>query len=250
MAIRILASRNSFVQFNESNVTTSCEFGPVSQCLPVFQSDDVAFQFYLEADDEGEADTLCDPNNDKITIGIALGCDEDNILEFDLKPDRFRVSPTKILYNWAHGLPNFQSVISIGQCFVIKILLQNIYANYEFCSVCFQRIEDDCHTSVINYGNDDNAFGFDYCGGSIINDESGSTECEPTIITFTNQSNIVIPYTASLLAKYGTAPTIKVWIYDGADLVDFGIRVSLDAFPPSQIKADFGGLSSGIVKIS
>lgn len=248
MALRIKAPVNSFVQWDEVDTIDSCNFDSFSLCLPVYQDTDVAFQFIIEADTEEEADALCDLQNAFMTIGIALGCDEDRVLEFEDKPNRFRISATQILYNWEHGLPNFATVISIAQCFLIKITVQGIYTIYDYCSNCFQRIDGTCHTSVLEYGCDENAFGFDYCGGAVVSEDVEN--CEPLIISFTNKANISIPYTTQLQEKYGPVPSVQTWIYDeNGDLVDMGIRESFDMFPPTAINIDFGGFSSGIIKI-
>lgn len=250
MAIRIKAPTHSFIQFQETDVIDSCEFDPFSLCLPVFADNDIYFQFILEADTPEEADSLCDLTNSKVSIGIGENCDDDMLLEFVDKPDRYRIGNLAVLYNWSHGLPNFGSVISVGECFVIKIDVQGPYSLYSFCSGCLQRISNVCHTSVIEYGNDDNAFGFDYCGGMSI-DGDAAQNCDPLIIGFTNQASISIPYTTELQLKYGSTPTVRVWIYDDTGhLVDMGIRVTFDQFPPTIISADFGGISSGVIKIN
>ena len=254
MAIRIKTPSQSFVQFEESDMITACEFDAFSLCLPVFEDNDVAFQFVLETDTSDEADGLCGSNNE-VVIGIAENCQEDRLITFDGIPEKFRISPTQVLYNWGHGLPDFGTVISRGECFIIKITVSNLY---EFCSNCFQRITDDCHTSVIDYGNNENAFGFNYCattpvpgtgGGGSGGGDTGT--CDPLFVTFNNQSVLAIPYTASLKAQYGNIPTVNVWIYDtNGDLVDMGIRVTFDAYPPTLLKFDFGGPASGVIKIS
>lgn len=250
MAIRIKAPVNSFVQFTEVDTIDSCNFDPFSLCLPVFADNDVYFQFIIETDTEDEADTLCDLQNAAMIIGIANSCDEDRLIEFEEKPERFRIDATHLLYNWMHGVPNFATVISDGECFLIKISVQGVYTLYDFCSNCFQRILGTCHTSVIEYGNDDNAYGFDYCGGSIIESDN-NISCDPLFISFTNQASISIPYTTELQNKYGAVPSVQTWIYDeNNDLVDMGIRASFDSFPPTQINIDFGGFGSGIIKIS
>lgn len=249
MALRIKAPVNSFVQWNEVDVIDSCNFDSFSLCLPVFQDKDVYFQFIVEGDTAEETDALCDLENSLMAIGIAANCGEDRLLTFEEKPNRFRISDKQVLYNWQHGFPNFRTVISNGQCFLIKITIQTVYTIYDFCSNCFQRISNPCHTSVIEYGNDDNAFGFDYCGGGAV--ESNDVDCEPLIVEFTNKENIEIPYTTQLQNKYGPVPSVQTWIYDDSgDLVDMGIRESFDMFPPTKIKIDFGGFSSGIIKIS
>lgn len=250
MAINITAPRFSFVQFSESDNVQSCNFRDIHLCLPVYDADDVAFQFVLVADTEEEADALCGLTNDKIEIGIVEDCADEYLInfkvDFGLIPERYRISPKQILYNWSHGLPSFATVISAGECFKIKIRVDD---TYEFCSNCFQRISDPCHTSVLEYGNEENAFGFNYCAGEAV-DEDNET-CDPTIVQFTNKATLTIPYTASLSAKYGNTPSVQVWIYDeNNELVDMGIRVAFDTYPPTELRFDFGGPASGIIKIS
>jgi hypothetical protein len=103
----------------------------------------------------------------------------------------------------------------------------------------------------LDYGNEDNAFGFSYCAGANQSIDGGGDTCDPTFIQFTNQLTLAIPYTAAMQAKYGVAPTVSVWIYDGTGtLIDAGLQITLDAFPPTQIDIDLGGSASGFVKIN
>lgn len=249
MAITLSAPRNSFVQFSESSAVQSCNFSDIHLCLPVYAETDIAFQFVAHTDEEEEADDLCDLTNDKIQIGIVEQCEDGFLLnfttEYDLKPQRFRIGPKQVLYNWGEGLPGFDGVIPVGQCFMIKVVIEDLYS---FCSVCFQRIGDPCHTSAIEYGNDENAFGFNYCSseGESVDEET----CEPTIIQFTNEEQVTIPYTAGMTAKYGLMPSVQIWIYDeNGELVDMGIRAAFDSYPPTELRVYLGGTASGIIKI-
>lgn len=256
MAITITAPRFSFVQFTDTPLAESCNFNPIYLCLPVFAETDVAFQFILVADTEEEADELCDLQNDLVEVGLIGGsadCDDEFLLNFtqtfSLKPQRFRISPLQVLYNWEEYLPGFESVVDVGECFRIKIRVNAGEEENNFCSVCFQRIGASCHTSVLEYGNDENAFGFNYCNSSE-EDIDGVEDCEPTIIQFTNETNLAIPYTASMQAKYGNMPSAQVWIYDeNSELVNMGVTVTFDAYPPTEIRVDLGGPASGILKI-
>ena len=246
MAITLSAPRFSFVQFSESNAVTSCNFTDIHLCLPVYDANDVAFQFIAVTDTEQEADDLCDLDNDKIKIGIVENCADGFLLEFNDKPNRFRIAPKQVLYNWSEGLPGFDSEIEVGGCFMVKIIIDETYS---FCSNCFQRIGDPCHTSVVEYGNDENGFGFNYCN-SAEEDIDNAGDCNPTEIAFTNEETLIIPYTAALQAKYGNLPSVQVWIYDeNSELVDMGIRVAFDAYPPTELRFNFGGSASGIIKI-
>lgn len=249
MARRIISPANSFIQFNSTGDTaTSCNFRDIPFCLPVFLEDDVAFQFVVENDTIEEADELCDLTNSAIIIGIVSDCSGSVLKQFTEKPERFRISDFQVLYNWSHGLPGIFDVVNVGDCFNIKVLTTG--SAFDSCSNCLQRILSDCHTSVIEYANDENFAGFNYCNSGAVDSDS-STNCDPTFISFTNASTLTIPYTASMIAKYGNVPTIKTWIYDGSgDLVNMSVSQKLDAYPPTQIIIDLGGNASGIVKIS
>lgn len=247
MPYSILSPANSFVQFGESGLVTSCNFRDILLCLPVYEENDVYFQFIVQSTTEEEADALCDLDNASVSVGLAADCESSLFKTFAEKPDRFRISGTQVLYNWSHGFPGFTDYVNIGDCFVIKV---TILEETDACSNCFNRIGNDCHTSVLEYGNDDNAFGFNYCNseGSEVDQ---SQDCDPTFITFTNQSTLIIPYTAAMVAKYGNVPTIKTWIHDGTgELTNMIVSQKLNTYPPTQIEFDFGGVSTGVIKIS
>lgn len=103
----------------------------------------------------------------------------------------------------------------------------------------------------MEYGNDEDAFGFKYCnGGDLPGETTPTLDCSPTIVTFVSVATLAIPYTALLQAKYGDFPTVQVWIYDGTgQLLNMGITAAFDTYPPTMINLDMGGISSGIVVI-
>lgn len=250
MAYRFISPVNSFVRFGESSVTESCNFGDIQQCLPVLDDDDVAFQFVVEADTEEEADALCSITSPGVSIGLARSCSEPNIVNFDEVPDRYRISPLQVLYNWSHGFPGFTALFAVGECFVLRATLEDESTG---CTNCFQRISSGCHTSVIEYGNDDNAFGFSYCAGGAIDNGGGGveTDCAPTYVSFINQSTMAIPYTAAMTAKYGVVPNVKAWIYNpDGELQNISVVVTFDAYPVTMVNVDLGGPATGVIKIS
>ena len=242
MAITIINPTNAFIRFDEAEPTADCIWGDISFCLPVYEASDIAFQFVVSGT-EAEIDALCEQDASEVSIAIINECNDAPLLTFSEKPNRFRLSLTQILYNWEHGLPNFTSVISLNECFKIQATVGGV----EFCSNCFERIADDCYTAVVEYGSEEDAFGFKYCYAGDLND-STTISCEPTIVNFINVPTLAIPYTASLQASYGTFPTVQVWIYDGlGQLVNMGITVAFDTYPPTMINLDFGGPATGIV---
>lgn len=246
MGYTITAPVNSFVQFQETGEVVSCGFKPTKLCLPVYYDDDVAFQFIVTADTALEAAALCGPYGIRPTVGITTDC-ETFALEFDgEQPETFRMDELHVLMQWPHGLPGFTAVITPGQCFNIMIEL----LDESVCSNCFYRLAALCWTTEIEYSNNDNFAGFNYCSGGTAPDPNDQG-CEQLFFPFTNQDTLVIPYTASLQAQFGTLPSVQVWIFDiDGTLVDMGTRVAFDTYPPTEIRFNFGGSSSGVVRIS
>lgn len=248
MAISIQSPQQSFIQFAETGRVDHCIFDRLNLCLPVVEDNDIAFQFFLNGTQE-EIEALCGVYRVPVQVGIVADCDdEDFILEFTAnpyneKPDLFKLSDTQMLVNWPHGLPGFANVRNVGQCFNIRVQV----GEQKFCSNCLERSADSCFTTVLEYGNEENFAGFNYCEAGAIDEESIS--CAPTIIQFTNQTNLTIPYTQSLKDAYGDAPSVAVWISDGTSLVNMGITATFDTFPVNTISVDLGGPASGILVI-
>ena len=254
MAISIISPVNSFVRFNETAAEALCIWGTIDYCLPVYDAEDIYFQFVIEGT-EDDIDSMCTQSGDEITVELVSECNGTPIITFEDKPERVRLSATQVLYNWYHGLPGFTGSIAVAECFKIQITaVGGAYGYTETivaCSNCFERIASDCFTSVIEYGNDEDAFGFKYCnGGDIPNENPVTLDCSPTIVQFVSVPTLSIPYTALLQDKYGVFPTVQVWIYDGTgQLLNMGITAAFDTYPPTMINLDFGGPASGIVVI-
>lgn len=249
MGYSILTPTNSFVRFDSEAAVQHCIHGTFATCLPVYANDDVAFQFVIEADTSEEAAALCQPGDSGIQIGLVRDCDQEAFdVEFNENPERYRISDLQILFNWPHGMPGMTGEMQVGECFYIRIIVGE---EDPFCSNCFNRISDNCFTSVVDYTNEDDFAGFNYCNGEAVDGGGGEgITCEPEIITFTNESLITIPYTTSMQDKYGEVPTIQVWIYDEAgNLVNMGVVAVFDAMPPTLITVNPGGPSSGIIVI-
>lgn len=242
MAYSIVTPTNSFVRFDGEN-PSHCIWGANKLCLPVYAEEDIAFQFVIQATTVEEADALCMPYSSGIEMGIITDCDQEGFTaEFAELPDRYRISDLQVLYNWPHGVPGMIGSIENGECFFIRVRLLD---TTNFCSNCFQRIPDDCFTSVIEYGNDENFAGFNYCNAGAVDSDASGT-CEPEVYSFTNVPALTIPYTSSLQDKFGAVPTIQVWVYVDGVLTNVGVVATFDAMPPTQINIDFGGTSSGI----
>jgi len=244
MAIVITSPEHSFIQFDGTDVVESCSHPDGSTCLPVYLEDDIAFQFIVRADTEEEADALCTQDGSEFIMGITRdGVVTD--LVFTELPERLRLNSYEVLYNWAHGVPGFDGVVDIGECFYIIATIDGEVA----VSNCLKRIPEDCYSSLIEYTSDENVFGFKYCGGSPV-DES-AVDCEPQFISFTSQTSLNIPYSTGMQAKFGNIPSVDVWIRNGEnDLQLTMVAVTFDNYPAEIISIDLGGTATGIIRIS
>jgi len=246
MAYRVLTPTNSFVRFDGAYTFQTCLHGEITECLPVYEESDIAFQFIVEADTVEEADALCDPYVSGVDMGIVFICGGDGpfVAEFEERPDRFRISSTQILYNWTHGVPGMIGNVDIGECFFIQIIIEGV----RNCCNCCQRIPYPCYTSVIEYRNEKSFAGFNYCNVGAADSGDVVTSCEPEVYSFTNQDTLTIPYSRSLSDRFGPVPTVQAWIYDEFGvLTNMGIVATFDAMPPTSITFNFGGTASGIV---
>jgi hypothetical protein len=242
MPYQLITSQFSFIQFGQTDNVSACNWDAHQLCLPVFAVDDLAFQFVIAADTQDEADLLCSQVSQVINIGTVSQC-SDEITPFVDNITRYRIGPLQVLYHWPHGITTLMDY-AVNECFRVGV---EVFDQF-FCSNCFIRIHDDCHTSVLEYYGADNAFGFNYCAGETISEDA--TDCDPLILQFTNQSSMTIPWTTYLQNLYGNTPSVTIWTYDGSELVQAGQVVKYDTYPPGAILLDFGGVNSGVIKIS
>ncbi len=254
----VTAPKGSFIQFIETD-TQHCIWDTVRFTLPVYSEDDVAFQFFVTGTAD-EIDELAGFYSSGITVGlVSVGdddLDEPTILEFSEEPERYKLSDTLMLYQWPWGLPGLYEVVDINECFKIQVTLNLSGGGETQTSNRLIRVGDTCFSSVLEYSNDDNAFGFNYCvsaddfvpPSTDPNIPPEAMVCAPTAITFTNLSTFTLPYTTQLLDAYGSTPTVQVWLADiDGTLVLSNIQAKMDQFPPTQLIFDFGGNASGLI---
>lgn len=137
---------NSFVQV-ASTVEDTCHMS-ISLCLPVYDSNDVAFQF---KDNTPGAETY------KVGIFVdgSLVGSYANMYKVDLGSGM----------NLVH-MPSLPSVASLedGQCFQLRVQVQikDVGAINLFSTNCFYKLGNKCWTSRITYRCDEDSFGFTY----------------------------------------------------------------------------------------
>ncbi len=123
-----------------------------------------AFQARIDTDTTAEADAVCaDATLIKLSLVSKTGTTK--LIDFDaagLKPNIVQVGDTMLLVQWEQGFPDYETVISIDECFRVRMDTPD----GTFYSNIFQRIVDDCYTSTIMYAAANNAYGFNYCVGT------------------------------------------------------------------------------------
>lgn len=245
MAYRILTPRMSFISFSEA-AEVHCIYGALNFCFPVVNNNDVAFPYIIEADTEGEAAALAGGG---VTIGIVNDITDPGFLvQFNTGMERFLMNPLQVLFTQT-SLPGAIAALDVGQCFKIRVV---VFGATFHSTSCFERIEEDCFTSVASYWNDESGFGFPCIGGAGEMPGGGEDlDCRPTVIEFSNVSTLTVPYTSQMIAKYGQIPSCECYIIDENGVpTKMGITEQLiGGIPPSAIFWDFSGPSFGYVRI-
>jgi hypothetical protein len=259
MAAIVTQPDHSFVRFG-ADYHETCNDNDVIFNLPMVYHDDVAFQFIIQTDTDAEADELTSVGSPAVRVGITS---QDPAIAAWLKdytatqPERFRIGPRRVLYQWDAGAPDFESVVAIGKCFRFVVTVTISTGTITGISNKFERIASDCYNTLLEYSADKNQFGFVYCGYYDESDGGSipvpANQCDPMVIPFNNKPVMVIPYTAAMLSKYGDVPRVDVYIYNPQnglfELVP-GISASLDNVPPTVITVDLGGPATGYIKIT
>ena len=72
--------------------------------------------------------------------------------------------------------------------------------------------------------------------------------CEPTIISFVNETGKTINYSEAMQTAYGPEPNVQVYYLEGEEYV-LSDDMNQVKFDGTNIIADFGGPATGIIKI-
>jgi hypothetical protein len=165
MANSITDARNSFITFNDELFLTQRECAIVKPfCLPVFEASDITFQFTLNST------SSFSEINSRIRIRTKS---LDGTFSFVTGYTKYTYEVATNNYLIVIKLSNstLLDAYNVGECFQIDFALSfdgEIYFN-QTANQCFQRIADTCFTSVVDFNNNENAFGFIYTVTSFSN---------------------------------------------------------------------------------
>ncbi len=175
MAVRIHLPDYSF--HNTQLVNDTCNTGP-SFCLPVYDKNDIAFNFLVECSSL-EAASLS-AGDWKIIAVVSNTCIDE--LPADNYPYTWQYEATLYPVIEADNLPaNYLFVahmsptsgtqiadLTTGSCFSLTLMLRKSDSTPPNrltilgCVGCYSKIDDVCYTSRIKYLNKENAYGFTY----------------------------------------------------------------------------------------
>lgn len=143
---------------------------PAPGTLPVYAASDVAFQLQLSGSAQ-EISDLCVGYKD-IKLKLLAGCDYRAATD---SPDMIRTytgifkvwirGTTEAILYWPHGLPGIDEDIECDGCFQLAVQVGDAL----YPSACLKRICDPCHTALLEYYCEENAYGFQYCDTDILN---------------------------------------------------------------------------------
>lgn len=170
MSRRIISPDFSFVRF-----AVASEEQAYRNTLPVYLNTDLKFQFFIDCDTIVEADAVLaeSPDHLRLVLLEARGYDDDSdlisgiIYDFTTAGGKtfelVRISDYTIALLWEKDLVNLPTHIDCDQCFRLGLNIQIGATNYRRASNTFYRSCSSKNTSLIEYANDENVFGFAYC---------------------------------------------------------------------------------------
>ena len=175
-SINIVSPKFSFVNFNVIPEIEKCCMGDNNVCLPVIKDNDLVFQFSINTDTSGDADSVfaTDLSNIQLILLDVSGSDLYNFTATDsLNFEKYRTGPTQVTYLWRNPLTGLTTgvhpLVECDQCFSFKI---SVTINFSWTtetsvaiatSNCFIRKCGDCYTSVLEYYNADDYADYKYC---------------------------------------------------------------------------------------
>ncbi len=143
--------KNSFIK-GTPDCTNPCAEG-VNLCLPIYDSGDLAFQFF--------SDTLYN------YINCVIYSNDVRLCVFNI-PNTFSPEGQPYITEFKAIDKSCFDMLTCGQCFTIKFFgcaaIDHISPRdvFLFETNCFEKICDPCFTSKISYKCNEDSFGFDY----------------------------------------------------------------------------------------
>lgn len=191
MAYRIISPEHSFVRFSDQHLDdpdwmeAQLPGSTLGFALPVCAIDDLAFQFIVETDTEGEADALCSTPLEELFLMRTHGASLGPTLTYaaflalqastgtgeygdDLNVERYRLSETQVLYYFPL-IPLFLAGdldhdVVPGECFQLAVTISDQGDIATGISNVFRYQEQDSDfTTVLDYSSEQDEAGFVYC---------------------------------------------------------------------------------------
>ncbi len=170
MAITLINPRLSFLKFANPK--------PEWYSLPIKEANDLAFQVLIQTDTVEEANDFMTKDlflrlvDKDAVITDQATLDAETLIDYALIPyshefQLFRIGEQQILLYWSHGLPDFDTVIDLEECFRLALIYYFENEDEEqvpvtFISNLFHRT-DNVFSTFIEYACNEDAFGFYYC---------------------------------------------------------------------------------------
>jgi hypothetical protein len=145
-----------------------------AQTLPFALQGDLKFQFVLTLDTEAIADVvMTDDISLRVVDGTTSIADLSGLIANTLHNygtgttlyfSKYRLSDTKVLFYWSHGLPSFSAYLSIGRCFKLGFsYLNSVGDTISIISNVLKVTNDIIYTTQVTYACNENNNDFIYC---------------------------------------------------------------------------------------
>lgn len=172
--MEIISPAYSFIKFNSPEAENYCCIGDETFCIPVIYDTDLAFQFIISGANLTEGNTIYDTPLSQIRLLLLKGSgnEEADILGNTLRDwttedvltfEKNRTARNAVTYLWRNILKDITDLVACNGCFQLAVKAQIGDNTIIGISNCLVLKCDDCFTSVLEYYNDEDYAGFDYC---------------------------------------------------------------------------------------
>jgi hypothetical protein len=163
----IISPQYSFVNFNTITTSDCCD-GNNQECLPFANVFDLVFQFSIKCDTITEANDLMLTQDIDSILNLIDGPTGTLLYDYTTNDllffEKYRTDTTTVTYIWRNPLYQIlYDMVHFDDTFSLQVVIKVNGIIVAALSNLFKAISDQCYTSLIEYTNDQDYAGFNYC---------------------------------------------------------------------------------------
>jgi len=192
--MEIVSPQYSFIKFDSPESIDNCCDGEQDFCIPIIEENDTWFQFKITSTSYAEIQALMSGPIEDLQLVLLNGTGNNAVsiaantlrnwtADDSIYFERYRTGLYEVTYQWRGNFKDIKTLLSCNDCFQIAVIKMSDPTTgefsdefsdefdtdtalvYELASIsnCLKRICGDCYTTVLEYYNEEDYAGFNYC---------------------------------------------------------------------------------------